>query len=124
MPRWPATKTRFPFRSNGVLAIGYLSPCNFKVARDHLLDEVGEARLRLPTELLERLRGVADQEIDLRRAEILRIDANDGLAGFPVDTGFVDALAPPLDRAADFLERQFDEFAHRTRLAGGQHEIV
>ncbi len=43
---------------------------------------------------------------------------------FAVDAGFVDARAAPFDAAADFGKRQFDEFAHRTGLAGRQHEIV
>src|SRR5579863_531689 len=124
MPRWPATKTRLPFRSNGVLAIGRLVPGNVQVACHHLLDEVCEARLRFPAELLLRLAGIANQKIDFGGAEILGIDANDGLAGFPVDAGFLDALAAPLDGTIDFLERQFDEFAHRTRLARGQHEVA
>src|ERR1700743_2770232 len=95
IPRWPATKTRLPFRSNGVLAIGYLAPRDLEIAAHHLLDEVGKARLRLPAELLLRLAGITDQKVDLRGAEILRIDANDGLAGLLVDAGFLDALAAP-----------------------------
>src|ERR1700683_1266092 len=59
IPLWPATKTRLPLSSNGVLAIGHLTPGDCKIAGHHLLDEVGEARLRLPAELLVRLAGVA-----------------------------------------------------------------
>src|ERR1700689_4255683 len=124
IPLWPATKTRLPLSSNGVLAIGHLTPGDCKIAGHHLLDEVGEARLRLPAELLVRLAGVADQEIDLGRPEISRIDANDGLAGCLVEAGLLDALATPLDAAADLRKRQFHEFTHRARLAGRQHEIV
>src|SRR6266478_8212048 len=61
IPLCPATKTVLPFRSNGVFAIGNLAPGDRKVARDHLLDEFGKARLRLPAELLARLAGIADQ---------------------------------------------------------------
>src|SRR5437762_5534241 len=91
MPRWPATKTVLPFSSNGVLAIGDLPPCDGQIARDHLFHELGERRLRLPAELLLRLAGIADEKIDFGRAEIDGVDANDGLAGFLVDTGFIDA---------------------------------
>src|ERR1700693_3386192 len=124
IPVWPATKTVLPFSSNGVLAIGNLVPCDRKVCCDHLLDELGEARLRLPAELLARLAGVADQKIDFGRAEIHGIDANQDLAGFFVDAGLLDPLAAPLDAASDFGEAQFDEFAHRAGFAGCQHEIV
>src|ERR1700722_17846997 len=113
IPVWPATNTVLPFSSNGLLAIGNLVPCDRKVSCDHLLDELGEARLRLPAELLARLAGVADQKIDFGRAEIHGIDANEDLAGFFVDTSLLDPLAAPLDAASDFGEGQFDEFAHR-----------
>src|SRR3954470_22032473 len=102
IPRSPATKTDLPFSSNGIFAIGNLSPGDRKIARHHFLDELLEARLRLPAKLLARLAGVADQEIDFGRTEIRRIDANDGLAGFLVDAGFRHALATPLDASADF----------------------
>jgi hypothetical protein len=46
------------------------------------------------------------------------------LPDFFVDAGFIDALAAPFDGAADFGEREFDKLAHRTGLAGRQHEIV
>src|SRR4029078_5132979 len=124
LPRWPATKTVLPFRSNGVFAIGNLLPRDGQIARDHLLDELGERRLRLPAELLARLAGVADQEVDFGRAEIDGIDPNQGLAGLPVDAVFIAALAAPFDAAAHFRKRQFHELAHRTGLAGCQHEVV
>src|ERR1700690_1228922 len=124
IPLCPATKTVLPLRSNGVLAIGNLAPRDCKISRHHLLDELGEARLRLPAELLPRLAGVADQKIDFGRAEIHGINTNGGLAGLPVDACLLDTLAAPLDAASDFGERQFHEFAHRTRFAGCQHEIV
>src|ERR1700686_3027632 len=80
IPRCPATKTVLPFSSNGILAIGNLPPRDRKIACHHVLDQLREARLRLPAELLPRLAGVADQEIDFGGPEIRGIDANDGLA--------------------------------------------
>src|ERR1700736_837421 len=124
IPRCPATKTVLPFSSNGVLAIGNLPPGNRKIARHHFLDELRKRRLRLPAELLARLARVADQEIDFGETEIGRVDANDGLAGFPVDPGLLDAFAAPFDAAADLRERKFDKFTHRAGFAGRQHEIV
>src|ERR1700692_2821561 len=124
IPLCPATKTVLPFSSNGVLAIGDLPPRDREVSRHHLLDELGEARLRLPAELLTRLAGVTDQKIDSGGPEIYPIDAHHGLAGFCVDAGLVDALAAPFDSAANFRERQFDKLAHRAGLARRQHEIV
>src|ERR1700687_4791215 len=70
IPPCPATKTVLPFSSNGVFAMGNLPPRNRKIAGHHFLDELGEARLRLPAEPLARLAGVADQKIDFRGAEI------------------------------------------------------
>src|SRR5258707_416590 len=124
IPPCPATKTVLPFCSNGVVAIGDLPPGDRQIARHHFLDELGERGLRLPAEDPARLAGVADQQIDFGGAEIHRIDANDGLAGFPVDAGFLDALAEPFDAAAEFSECDLDEFAHRAGLAGRQHEII
>src|ERR1017187_7210944 len=124
MPPCPATKTVLPFSSNGVLAIATLPPRNGKIACHHFLDELREARLRRPAELLARLAGVADQLIDFGGAEIGRIDPNERLAGFPVEPGFLDTLAAPLDAAADLRECKCDEFANRTGLACRQHEIV
>src|SRR5436190_12025501 len=100
IPRWPATKTDLPFRSNGIFAIGNLPAGHCKIASHHFLDELGEARLRLPAKLLARLAGVADQEIDFRRTEIRRIDAHDRFAGSLIDAGFLHALAAPIDAAA------------------------
>src|SRR5271154_1549456 len=124
MPRWPATKTVLPFRSNGVPAIGDLPFGDRKIARHHFADKLRQGRLRLPTELLARLAGIADQEVDFGRTEINRIDPHHGLAGLLVDAGFFDALAAPLDLAADFGERKLDEFAYRARLAGCQHKVI
>src|SRR5580700_3043185 len=101
IPLCPATKAVLPSSSNGVLAIGDLPPRNREISRHHLLDQLRKARLRLPAELLVRLAGVADQEVDFSRAEIHGIDAHHGFAGFLVDAGLLDALAAPFDAPAD-----------------------
>src|SRR3984957_9555702 len=76
IPPCPATKTVLPFNSNGVRAIGSLPPGDIEIACHHLLDELGKGGFRLPAKLLARLAGVANQLVDLRGAEINRIDAN------------------------------------------------
>src|SRR5436189_2743683 len=83
IPRWPATKTDLPFRSNGIFAIGNLPPGDCEIAGHHFLDELREACFRLPAKLLARLAGVSDREVDFGRTEIRRIDANDRFAGLP-----------------------------------------
>ena len=107
-----------PFSSNGRLAIGNLAPGLFEIGRNHLLDQLGKGRFWLPAKLLPRLAGVANQKIDFGRTEIHGIDAQDGLAGLAVDAGLINALAASFDAAADLGKRQFDEFSHRTGLAG------
>src|ERR1700753_1645387 len=93
MPRWPATKTVLPLSSNGALAICCLLPRVRQIAGDHILDELTEARLRLPTEFLARLGRISDQQVDFGGTEIGRIDTYDRLAGFFIDAAFVDSLA-------------------------------
>src|SRR5262249_11001815 len=88
------------------------------------LHQLRECSLRLPTELLPRLAGVADQEVDLGRAEIARIDPYHDLAALAVDAGLLDALAAPLDAAADLGKGEFHHLADRAGLAGGKHEVV
>src|SRR5579871_2818885 len=124
MPRWPATKTVLPFSSNGVLPIGNLSAGDLEIAGHHFPHELRKTRLRLPAENLTRLAGVADQDIDFRRSEVCRVDADHRLSCLLVDSGLFDALAAPLNAAPDLGECQFDKLAHRARLAGREHEIV
>src|SRR5215470_5034276 len=141
MPRWPATKTRLPARSNGsAFAAGsrvmsqsaLIMPIDafafqshlLAVAVDHLVDEIRKARLVAPAKLLVRLAGVAEQHLDLGRAEIARIDFNENLSGLGINPGFIDAFTTPRDLAAHMAESAFDEFTHRMFLASGQHIVV
>src|SRR5207247_10575546 len=101
----PGNEDLFAFSSNGVLAIGSLPPGDRQIARYHFPDKLRKTRLWLPAELLPRLAGVTDQLIDFGGAEIGRIDAHDGLAGFLVDAAFLDTRAAPLGAAADLRER-------------------
>ena len=57
-----------------------------EVAGDHFLDQFGERRdLGLPAELVARLGGIAEQQVDLGRPEVARVDPDHGLAGLGVD---------------------------------------
>ena len=49
---------------------------DLEVVGDHHLDQLGERHLRLPTQLRLGLGGIADQQIDLGRAEELRVLAD------------------------------------------------
>src|SRR5690349_21108217 len=124
IPPSPATKTVLPFSSNGVPAMGGLPFGGFEIVRHHFFHQLRKRGLRLPAELRPRLAGIADQDVDLGRAEIHRIDAHHGLAALLVDSPLLDAFALPLDAAADFGKGKFDELPHRTRLAGRQHEVI
>ncbi len=78
----------------------------------------------LPAQDLLRLAGIAQQQVDLGRAEIPGIDLDQQLAGLGVHAFFFDILAAPGDLASGFGEGEFDEFAHRMGLAGGEHVII
>src|SRR4029453_6877008 len=70
-----------------------------EVARHHLLDQLRERRGVPPAELVARLRRVAEQELDLGRAEVTPVDLDQHLAALRVDALLVDARAAPGDRA-------------------------
>ena len=78
-----------------------------------------------PAELGARLGRIAEQQVDLGRPEIARVDLDQDAAGRwhrrPVSST---PLPRQTIRAADLGERALDEFAHRVRLAGRQHIIV
>mmetsp|Transcript_139532 Transcript_139532/g.339007 ORF Transcript_139532/g.339007 Transcript_139532/m.339007 type:complete len:356 (+) Transcript_139532:16-1083(+) len=93
------------------------------VGAHHLLAQLLEEHLGLPAELLLRLGRVAQQQVHLCRAEVLRVDL-DQLAAILVPANLVHALAGPRDGQADLAERVLHELAHGVRLAGGQHEVI
>src|SRR5580692_72553 len=138
MPRWPATKTRRPRRSNsGALAAVavaggsvaaamalLLEPDRLEVGLDHVLHKLVERHAMPPAEQVVRLARIADQGLDFGRAEIARVDLDEHMAGFLIQSFLVGAGAFPDDAAADAGERFFDELAHRMRFACRQHKIV
>src|SRR5436190_17934553 len=127
VPRWPATPTRRPASRNGSVA-GVTAPPlavdGGKVGLDHLGDQRREAGGVAPAQPGRRLARIAEQEIDLGRPEVARIDAHQGVAAGGVEAPLVDALALPDQLPPDLAEGELDELAHRLALAGGQHVVV
>ena len=66
-----------------------------------------------PTKPLHRLASVANEFIDLGRAEIAGIDSNEIFARASVDPFFRNTLAFPNNASADFCKSKFDKFTHR-----------
>src|SRR5258708_39678148 len=97
---------------------------SLQVRLDHLAHEFVKSYGGAPTEPLICLARIAEQRIHFRGTEIARIDLDQDLAALRVDAHFIETLTSPGDRAPDMRERAFDEFAHRMRLARGEHEIV
>src|SRR5580692_9940015 len=122
MPRCPATKTRRPRRANSgafaALAVApgsvaaamalLLEPDRLEVGLHHVLHQLVERHAMPPAELVVCLARVADQGLDLGRTEIARIDRDEHMAGFLIQSLLVGALAFPDDGAADAGERLFD----------------
>lgn len=97
---------------------------DLEIVGDHLVAQIAHRGLVRPTETGVRLGRIADQKLDLGRAEIARIDFDTILAGRPIPALLLDAPALPLKRDADVLEGPFDEFAHFRGLAGGKLVVV
>src|SRR5918992_4369898 len=84
------------------LLLWYSAPEELEVCIDHQTDHLLEAGARLPTELLPRLGGVADQMLDLGRTQEAGIDPH-----------------VPIGIQPDVVEGDPHELANRVRLAGG-----
>ncbi len=83
MPRWPATQTRCPSSRNCEVGcnIALFRPLHRdEIGIDHLGDEPGKVGPVLPAELLSRLRGVAQKEVDFGRTEVPRVDFHEDLS--------------------------------------------
>src|SRR5690606_17177490 len=105
-PLWPATNTRRPVSGNRILlpvAVMALALFlhRFAVGVHHFAHQLAEAGLVLPPQPGARLGRVAEQEIDLGRTEIARVDLDQDVAGFGVDALLLHTLAAPRELAAD-----------------------
>src|SRR6478752_1853815 len=100
-PRWPATQTRL-LRSvkDGFMACSGDSQ-DGAVVLDHFGDELLEAGAMAPAELGDRLGRVAQQQVDLGRPAVGRIERHQRLAGALADAVLVEAAALPLQAAVD-----------------------
>src|SRR3984957_13173513 len=103
IPLWPATQTRLHtseytaisrfFHDRGRLH-------HLEIGLDHLAREFAHTRSVPPSKLDLGLRRVADQQVDLGRPEIARIDFDQQLSGLRVEAFFSDAGAFPFQRDA------------------------
>lgn len=76
---------------------------DFEILAHHLGNEFGKGSLGLPAEFLPRLRGIAQEGVDLRGTEVPRIDADDGFVTqnpHLFDTPPSQRIAMPSSRAA------------------------
>src|SRR5579862_8124305 len=119
MPRWPATKTRRPRRSNsgacaavavapGSVAAAMallLEPDRLEIGLHHVSHQFVERHAMPPAELVVRLARIADQGVDFGGAKIARIDFDEHMPGFLIQSLLVGAGAFPDDGAADAGER-------------------
>ena len=90
----------------------------------HLRDQIGETGSMSPTEHALGLRWGAEQKIDLGRPKIAWIDTYHRAATCPIDAGFVDALAAPLDGDINLRKGVLNKLANTVRFAGGEHIVV
>src|SRR5215469_11498782 len=132
MPRCPATYTRLPRSSYGVISLasidfakpGRLGFEQRNVAGDHFAHNVSEIVLGTPAEPLSRLCRIADQSVDFGRAIVPRVDRDDRLPRFYIDADFIRATTLPVDAAIDLSEGCLDKFAHAVRRTRREHVIV
>ena len=78
----------------------------------------------VPSELGLGFRRVTEELVDFSRAEVFRVDFDEGLACLHVDTFFVGAFPFPAEFDAYFLKCQCAEVAHGVVLTGGDDEVV
>src|SRR5580704_2926436 len=113
MPLWPATNTRFPASEYAAResfmaeALGVID--SLQVRLDHFADKFVKSYGGLPAKPLVCLARIAEQGIDLGRAEIAGIDLDQDLAALGIDARLLEALAPPGDRPADMRKGALNE---------------
>ncbi len=97
---------------------------HLEIRAHHFGDQFANRDLVRPAELFPRLGGVADQQFDLGRPEIARIDLDQDPARRRVETLLLDAGATPFDRDADIGEGPFDKGTNGGGDAGREHIVV
>ena len=94
-----------------------------QILAHHFLDELLEARLRLPAQFLFRPRGIADEGVDFGGPEIARVHGDDFFSR-GVERVLVGALALPPEADVEPRRREVHEFAHAVLLARRDHQIL
>ncbi len=89
------------------------------------MDELLEGSLlRIPAQFADGLRRVAEELLDLGRAEVARVDGDERLARLAIDAFLVGTHAPPLQLDAGAAEGVRAEFPHRVHLTRGDDEVI
>lgn len=99
-------------------------PPALQIRLDHHFGELLEAYFRFPTKGSPRLFGIADQDINLGRANELQIDPNQQATGPPIPSGLVRSLALPFDLVADHRGGQLHKALYAFRTTGRQDEVA
>merc|ERR1719231_87301 len=97
-----------------------------KIGSSHLIYQSSEKSSWLPPNGGLSLGRVTNQDIDLSRTEIFRINTNDSLAGGSVDTGLVNRSRGtlPFNGDADEGERSLNKFTDSVCLVGGKKVVI
>src|SRR5664280_2005104 len=90
----------------------------------HQVDQRMEGRHRTPTELVSRFGCITLQDVDLGRAIVAGIDANDDLSGACVESALLGTLTLPRHGDTGPLECHFHELTHGMGLASRNHVII
>src|SRR5450830_760923 len=92
-----------------------------QVSVHHQINQCMKGRHGMPTEFDSCLGCVTLQDVDLSRAIVAGIDANDDLPGACVEPTLISTLTLPRQGDTDPLECHFHELAHGMGLAGSNH---
>jgi len=94
-----------------------------EVGSHHLLHKLIERHFTLPAQHFLGLGRVSVQELDLRRAEVARVDAHNSLAGLLVNANFIDTRSLPSNLDIDTSESLVDILADWVSFARCQDEV-
>ena len=109
-----------------------IAPGRAVIGENHFLDQLLQAGLRRPAELLTCFARVAEQGFDFRRAKVARVDLDDHIADLDLglvavdlgdDADLIHTLAFKTHADAEFGGGEFDELANAVLHAGGDNEV-
>lgn len=98
----------------------------FDIGLNHLLNELIECDLSLPSENLLSLCGSTEKKIDLSGTEVSLINSNENFASLRALSNLVDSipLSFPNDSDTDMSESLLDEFTNGMGLSSSENEII